>query len=53
MDDGGLNKDSIVAVNESKGHNRAAALKRKKKGIEKAEKINVAKYGKTIVWSDG
>ena len=53
MDGEGLNKDSFGAVNESKEHNIAAPLTCLKKVIEKAEKINAAKYDKTIVWSDG
>ena len=53
LDNGGLKKDSIVVVNDSKEHNRAAALTYLKKVVEKAEEINVAKYDKIIVWSDG
>ena len=51
LDNGGLKKDSIVVVNDSKEHNRAAALTCLKKVVEKAEEINVAKYDKIIVWS--
>ena len=53
MDNGGLKKDSIVVVNESKEHNRAVALACLEKVVEKAEEINVAKYDKIVVWSDG
>ena len=53
LDSGGLKKDSIVVVNDSKEHNGAAALTCLKKVVEKAEEINVAKYDKIIVWSDG
>ena len=53
MDDAGLNKDSIIAVNESKEHDIAAPLTCLKKVIKKAEKINAAKHDETIVWSDG
>ena len=53
LDNGGLKKDSVVLVNDSKEHNRAAALTCLKKVVEKAEEINLAKYDKIIVWSDG
>ena len=53
LDNGGLKKDSIVVVNDSKEDNRAAALTCLKKMVEKTEEINVAKYDKIIVWSDG
>ena len=52
LDNGGQKKVSIVVVNDSKKHNRAAALTCLKKVVEKAEEINVAKYDKIIVWSD-
>ena len=42
LEDGGLKKDSIVVVSESKEHNRAAALTCLKKVIKRAEEINVA-----------
>ena len=41
LDNGDLKKDSIVVVNESKEHNRNAALTCLKKVIDKAEEINV------------
>ena len=44
-----LNENSI----ESKENNRAAALTCLKIVVEKAEEINVAKYEKIIIWSDG
>ena len=53
LDNGGLKIDSIVVVNESKEHNRAVALTCLEKVLEKAEEINVAKYDKIIVQSDG
>ena len=53
LDNGGLKKNSIVVVNDSKERNRTAALTCLKKVVEKAEEINVAKYDKIIVWSDG
>ena len=52
LDNGGLKKESIVVVNDSKEHNRAAALTCLKKMVEKAEEIDVAKYDKIIVSSD-
>ena len=48
----GLKKDTIVVLNESKEHNKAASLTCLKKVIKKAEEINVAKYDKIIVWND-
>ena len=39
-DDGGLKKDSIFVISESKEHGRAAAITCVKKVIEKAEEIN-------------
>ena len=53
LDNGGLKKYYIVVVNDSKERNRTAALTCLKKVVEKAEEINVAKYDKIIVWSDG
>ena len=53
MDNGGLKKDSIVVVNEIKERNRAVALACLEKVVEKAEEINVAKYDRIVVWSDG
>ena len=53
LDNGGLKKDSTVVVSNSKEHNRATALTCLKEVVEKAEQINVAKYDKIIVWSDG
>ena len=41
-DDGGLKKDSIVVISESRDHDRAAAITCVKKVIEKAEEINAA-----------
>ena len=53
LDNRGLKKDSIVVINDSKEHNRAVALTYLKKVVKKAEEINVARYDKIIIWSDG
>ena len=53
LEDGGLQKDPTVVVSESEEHNRAATLTSLNKVIEKPEEVNVAKYNKIIVWSDG
>ena len=53
LDNGGLKKNSIIGIKESKGHNRAASLTCLKKVVDKAEEIDVTKYGKIIVWSGG
>ena len=49
----GLKKDSVVVVNESRDHNRIAALTCLKKVIEEVERVNAVKYTKVVVWSDG
>ena len=46
-------KDPIIVVSLSKEHNGIVSLTCLKKVIEKAERINVAKYNKIKVWSDG
>ena len=53
LDNGGLKKNSIIGIKESKEHNRAASLTCLKKVVDKAEEIDVTKYGKIIVWSGG
>ena len=52
-DDGGLKKDSIVVISESKDHDKTAAITCIKKVIEKAEEINATSYDKIYIWSDG
>ena len=51
-DDGGLKKDSIVVISESKDHDRAAAINCVKKVIEKSAEINAASYDKIHIWGD-
>ena len=52
LDNGDLKRDFVLVVNESKEHNRAAALPCLKKVVEKAEEINLVKYDTIIVWRD-